>query len=79
MLNRKTANINVKTEFIYDCYRPNQTLKTAKVRPVNLVAEHVDICATKFTGLIFAVMLTRSEVPRPRINIAGLLLFSMCD
>jgi len=52
-------NINVKKEFIYKCYRLNHTPKTAKIRTVNLVAEHVGIvtmCTTiGFTVLIFAI------------------------
>jgi len=58
ILNRKTAHINVKMEFIYKCYRLNCTSKSANIRTVNLVVEHVDIvmmCSTtKFTVLIFA-------------------------
>jgi len=57
ILHRKTGNINVKTEFIYKCYR--LTLKTAKIGIVNLVAEHfglVTMCSTtKFTVPMFAV------------------------
>ena len=49
--------INVKTEFIYKCYR--HTSKTAKIRTVNLIVEHIvttpTCSATKFTVLIFAV------------------------
>ena len=55
---KKTANINVKTEFIYKCYRLTHR-KQKKIGTVNLVAEHVGVvtmCSTtKFTVLIFAV------------------------
>jgi len=58
ILNRKTANVNVKTEFIYKCYR--LTSKTAKIGTENLVAEHVGvvmICTTtEFTVTSFAVL-----------------------
>jgi len=43
ILNRKTANINVKTQLTDECYRPITHWNQKKVITVNLFAEHVDI------------------------------------
>ena len=54
--------INVKREFIYKCYTHNYTSKTAKLRNINLVVEHIvamsTYSATKFAVLITAVWLS---------------------
>ena len=58
ILNRKTANINVKIR-VYVQVSKTHTSKTAKIRTVNLVAEHVGfvmMCSTtKFIVPIFDV------------------------